>query len=231
MPGPLDYLRKIGFKLPPPEQSAPLAPGEDMPGSAPMWFDKPIEAALGAIGVGRDTSANRFGQVLGAAVPFMGPGKKATGIGADTKSWGYKREHPLERLGDPSEVVGMVGSLGRVGKVISKGPHPAISALLELLRGKPQMMGPEEKFLGERIGGLVPQRRPIVTPKGFDFRGTAMVPARDPELVKQIAVEKPFSRLKPAGSKRDAAPAGFESKFTPTYEDLTALRRYRPPAR
>lgn len=69
---PVSALAKLGFNLPDPAQSQPLQPGEDMPGSGPSWADIPIEATLGALGVGADTRANRGGALLGAAGPVIG---------------------------------------------------------------------------------------------------------------------------------------------------------------
>ena len=69
---PLSALSKLGFNLPDPSESAPLEPGEDMPGSGPKALDVPIEALLGALGVGADTPANRGGALLGAAGPVIG---------------------------------------------------------------------------------------------------------------------------------------------------------------
>ena len=69
---PISALSKLGFNLPDPAQSAPLGLGEDMPGSAPAWADVPIEAALGALGVGADTRASRGGALL-AGTLLLGP--------------------------------------------------------------------------------------------------------------------------------------------------------------
>lgn len=79
MPSPVELLRQLGFNLPDPAQSQPLAPGEDMPGSKPSWLDVPLEAGLGFLGVGADSKANRFGQMAGAAVPAIGGLKTALG--------------------------------------------------------------------------------------------------------------------------------------------------------
>lgn len=72
MAGPLDALRKLGLNIPDPAKSAPLAPGENMPGSGPSWLDPIVEGGLGFVGLGPDTKANRFGQMVAAGIPLFG---------------------------------------------------------------------------------------------------------------------------------------------------------------
>ena len=84
MPNPITSLKNIftnpaggpsGNSMAPPPTASPTQGfgTQSMPGSkVSPWVDYPLEAIQGAIGVGADTPANRFGQVA-ATLPFINP--------------------------------------------------------------------------------------------------------------------------------------------------------------
>lgn len=123
--------------------------------------------------------------------------RKAQTIGADTGP------HPEDDwLG--TAVQGLLGAAGlgndsseanRGGQMLGAAlplmaPHPAISALLKILKGAPEVVNPDVLALGEKIGGWVPHRTAIVDPSGWSSGGTSEFPGRDPGLVDQYVLEQ-----------------------------------------
>ena len=89
MPDPISSLRNIlTDPAGGPSGQRPAFGTQDMPGSkvSPM-VDYPLEALQGALGVGTDTSANRFGAMAASAIPIVGGIKSAfTGGGGEALS-------------------------------------------------------------------------------------------------------------------------------------------------
>lgn len=148
---PVDALRAIGFKLPSPDESMPLRPGEDMPGASPKWIDPYLEGLLGATGVGADTKANRAGQMLSTVIPFVGSAVKgAKGL------WSASRLPGVTKSLKPSmatpELVGGYSAEQLLA-------HPGAGAVMERLsaQSKPtfEAMRDAGAFAGNRaVGGL-----------------------------------------------------------------------------
>jgi len=175
MPGPLDALKKLGLNLPPAEQSAPLAPGEDMPGSGPKWLDPIIEGGLGMVGVGADTSANRAGQLVSAALPFAAAARG--GLGALRSA--------------PEALSGLSGAIPEAAQTYSAEQvlsHPSAQAMMERLHGQAaptfKRMEAAGAFGGDRSVGGLPQLKRLgdVNPEFTAQGGESVLNAGRPKI-------------------------------------------------
>src|ERR1700677_1375894 len=117
MPDPITSLKNLISNPAGGTSGGPDFATQDMPGSSVKPFpDYPIEGLLGAIGVGRDTQANRYGQVLGAALPVIG--------GAGSAIGGAIEEAP-EAISGLRNAVDSLGDAGTAAfKTFNPTPNP-----------------------------------------------------------------------------------------------------------
>jgi len=172
MSEPLDILRKLGLNLPDPAQSAPLAPGEDMPGSGPKWLDPIVEGGLGLVGLGPNTKANRFGQMVSAGIPVFGAVSRGMGAAREAPGAssailkGLQRATPT--IEDAAKAAalqgGEYGAVNEAQQLVGAGSKSALSPnlgsyvdpherLLAGLGGRAKMPPPAPQYRGSNLHG------------------------------------------------------------------------------
>jgi len=222
MPGPLDILRQLGLNLPPSEQSQPLQQGENMPGSGPKWIDPAIEGLLGAIGVGPDTRANRFGQLLTAASPIARISRGQRAVLSSNK--GLIKPPAVSAIESPNKVVleELFASNPAAKEAYERAMQSQIGQVMEeRAAAQPSKYSRAADAHDALLDLSVADRpRPIPTETGWEIA----IPTSRTQRAPMSAQSSLAGPSQGHTSKLSQTPSGFESKFSGTLAKEAAAK-------